>query len=310
MWRGVQHKLVLVCSIFALSILSVAAIAENEPVVETRAGPETVTEPPLKYEDSVNLHNQERRLHIPNVDCDAGENCPEIIKKERKFDFLFEFDFFSQYVSKGLPSSDGAVWQPSITVEAYNVGLSVWSNFVLDDEPNQGQFNEVDFTPYYNLTIGNFNFIPAVNFMVFPNKDPASLDYSAHNIIRPQWHMAYEIGYFTPYADGFYYPYPTKSWGTYHDIGVLFQYKPEDLLEIATSVQFAIGGDKWNASRIADVGTVINNFEYVLSLNFATYKGFSVSPVMHVVITLPKGLRNNMDEPDYIWGGLTLKYDL
>lgn len=257
----------------------------------------------------VNQNVPERRLHLPKKQQISKEPGPKSKKLKDIFDILFEFDFFSQYVSKGLPSSNGPVWQPSINIEAYNIGFSAWANFVLNDEPNQGQFNEVDIVPFYNLQIGNFGFIPAVDFMLFMNKDPSSLNYSAHNVIRPQWNMSYRVGYFTFYGDGFYYVYPTNRFGSYHDFGTIFHYTFSKLFELDTSVQIAIGGGRWNAPRIADAGTRVNNFEYVLALTFNITDDLSLIPVMHIVTTIPEALRRNLGEPDFIWGGLKVTYD-
>ena len=249
--------------------------------------------------DELNFNNAESRLHVPEDNY-----------KDKNFDLLFEFDFFSKYVSKGLPSSEGPVWQPSISAEYHNVGLSIWANFVLNDEPTQGQFNEVDVLPYYDLKIGNFSFVPAINFMFGLNSDPASLDYMPHNVIRPQFHLAYTIGHFTPYMDMFFSVYPTDRFGIYSDFGANFNWQFTTWFELNTAAQFAVGGKRWNSPRIADVGTKLNNFEYILSLSFNVNKHFSLTPVIHVVVTIPESLRRNTNEPDFVWGGLMVKYDL
>jgi len=260
--------------------------------------------------DSFNNVNSSDGSNSISTNPDIRLRVPEGTASERNFDLLFEFDFFSKYISKGLPSSNGPVWQPSITAEYYNIGLSIWSNFVLNDEPNQGEFNEVDILPYYNLKIGNFSFIPSVNFMIGLNSDPASLNYMSHNVIRPQFRIAYTIGHFTPYLDAFFYVYPTNRFGIYSDFGVNFNYVFTEWFQIDTAVQFAVGGKRWNSPRIADAGTRLNNFEYVLSLNFLATKQLSFAPVIHVVITIPEALRKSLDEPDYFWGGLQVKYNL
>ena len=249
--------------------------------------------------DQINYNNSEIKLRVPQNNY-----------KDKKFDLLIESDFFSEYVSKGLPCSKGPVWQPSITAEYYNIGVSLWANFVLNDEPNQGQFNEIDIIPFYDLEIGKFTFIPAVDFMFGLNTDPASLNYMNHNVIRPQFHMAYQLGHFTPYTDFFLYVYPQNRFGLYTDFGANFNYVFTDFFQLDTSAQFAVGGKRWNSPRIADVGTKLNNFEYVMSLTFTVYKSFSIAPVMHIIITIPEQLRNSLDEPDFVWGGLILKYDI
>jgi len=280
---------------------------EKEIVVEKHDSVRVLEVP---AEPSINLHNIERHMKRPRgaYQRQVAKERPEDILKN--LDILFEFDFFTKYVSKGLPSSDGPVWQPSLTLEAYNIGVSLWSNFVLNNEPNQWQFNELDITPYYSLRIGNFNFIPSVNFLLFMNKDPQSLNYSSRNIIRPQWHMSYEIGPFTPYADGFYYVYPPHKFSTYHDVGILFHHDFNSFLSLDTSAQIAIAGQDWNKYRIGNVGTEANNFEYVLSLNAKTSENFIISPVVHVVVTLPESVRRDLDEPDFVWGGVMFKYDI
>lgn len=253
----------------------------------------------VKANNQLNFNSSESRLRVP-----------EVSYKHEHFKLLFESDFFSKYVSKGLPSSEGPVWQPSIAAEYRNVGLSIWANFVLNDEPNQGEFNEVDILPYYNLAIGNFSFVPSVNFMIGVNSDPASLNYMPHNVIRPQFHLSYTIGHFTPYMDMFFYVYPTDRFGMYSDFGVNFNWRFTTWFEINTAAQFAVGGKRWNSPRIADVGTKLNNFEYVLSLSFNVNKHFSLTPVIHVIVTIPESLRRNMNEPDFVWGGLIVRYDL
>ena len=282
-------------------------VPEKEIVVEKHDAVRVLEVP---VEPSVNLHNIERHMKRPRgaYHRQVHNHHPEELLKN--LDVLLEFDFFTKYVSKGLPSSEGPIWQPSLTLEAYNVGVSVWSNFVLDNEPNQGQFNEVDITPYYSLRIGKFNFIPSTNFLLFMNKNPQSLNYSSRNVIRPQWHMSYEFGNFIPYADGFYYVYPPHKFATYHDVGLLFHYDFSRSFSIDTSAQVAIAGHAWNKYRIGNVGTEANNFEYALSLNAKINDNFIVSPVIHVVVTLPESVRNDLTQPDFVWGGIMFKYDI
>ena len=241
---------------------------------------------------------------------DTRVSVPRLETPEKDVNMLIEFDFFSKYVSKGLPCSKGPVWQPSAALEVYNLGVSVWANFVLNDEPNQGEFNEIDVLPYYNLNTGNLNFLPAVNFMFGVNSDPASLNYMSHNVIRPQFHISYALGHFVPYMDAFFYVYPSNRFGIYSDYGLLFHYEFNETVTLDTSVQLAVGGKRWNAPRIADVGTSFNNFEYMLSLTFNIAGGFTAAPVLHVVVTIPESLRRSLSEPDFVWGGLTLKYSM
>lgn len=250
-------------------------------------------------DNQINFNNPDIHLRVPHD-----------IDKHKKLDLLLEFDFFSKYVSKGLPSSEGPVWQPSVTLEYYNVGVSVWSNFVLNDEPNQGEFNEVDILPYYNLEIDKFTFIPAVNFIIGVNDNPQSLNHMTHNIIRPQFHISYRVGSLAPYMDTFIYAYPTNRFGMYFDIGLNYNYMFSEFLQLDTSVQLAVGGKRWNSPRIADVGTQLNNFEFILSISYSVSEAVSLAPVIHVVVAIPQSIRKHLNKSDLVWGGLMMKCDL
>ncbi|MCF8129105.1 MAG: hypothetical protein K9N10_11370 [Deltaproteobacteria bacterium] len=68
-----------------------------------------------------------------------------------------------KYVSFGKPFGRGAVWRPSGFIEWKGIGFNVWSNFVINRGPKQGQFNEVDLTLYYDVKIENLTIVAPLN---------------------------------------------------------------------------------------------------------------------------------------------------
>jgi len=221
----------------------------------------------------------------------------------------FESDFLSKYLYRGIPASRGFVWQPSATIEAYGAGLTIWGNFVLNDEPNQGEFNEVDFIPYYTKTWGNFTFNPSILFAIYPNDNPASLNYTAETSVRPEINVSYAIGDFDIFADGSVYVHPENN-GSYWFIGSGFHKKLFCHVRLDTSILFTIADKYYNRSHVADVGTKINAFEYLLTISINPIDNLTFVPYFHMSILLPPSIRNAVANPNQYVGGIEIKYDL
>jgi hypothetical protein len=84
--------------------------------------------------------------------------------------FIASLDYCSRYVWRGLAFSGGSVLQPSAAVEHKGFSASVWGNFVLANEANRHQFNEVDYTLAYEASWGDLTLSPAVQVYTFPNQ--------------------------------------------------------------------------------------------------------------------------------------------
>src|SRR5262249_54525765 len=111
---------------------------------------------------------------------------PEPVR-EKRFSFTFQDDFVSRYVWRGLAFSRGAVMQPSVAASAYNFVAEVWSNFVLDDEPHQGRFDEVDPSLEYHIHVRHLEIVPMFEAYIFPTQgQPWTAE--------AQLKLSYEIG--------------------------------------------------------------------------------------------------------------------
>ncbi len=226
------------------------------------------------------------------------------------FAFGTESKFLSKYMWRGIPASLGAVWQPSAQVEYYGVGFNVWGNFVLDDEPNQGEFNEVDLTLYYHREFFQERLILRtwVYAALYPNGNPRSLDFGTGSLegdilLTYHWDPLFWMAHFTVrLIDA-----PGALWW---ELGMGYQRELPLNFGVVTTLRLGMGDGRFNRAHIADVGTQFNLLEYSLSFPWEPLRGFQVIPNMHVSVILPEVLRSAMAQPTNVWGGVNFSYSL
>lgn len=218
----------------------------------------------------------------------------------------------SQYVSKELPDSKGPVWQPSATVEFYGVGFNVWSNFVLGDEANQGQFNEVDFTAYYTAHIGKLTLHPYFAYFVYPNGNPASLDYTSASQIEADLYIQYNVGDFDLFGR-----MRTRlkhvAGQIYANVGVGYNHAFPCGMTLIASGLLNMGDSQYLTSQYGPTDTNIDAISFMLGASWKVY-GVTFRPnahvAIHVVPEIRRKIRQNPNLDTYlVWGGLDLSYD-
>lgn len=73
-----------------------------------------------------------------------------------------DVDTVSRYVWRGVPYSDGAAVQPSVWISLQGLSLSLWSNLVVADRIDRGQFNHLFAAASYRTDAGRFTIEPGV----------------------------------------------------------------------------------------------------------------------------------------------------
>ncbi len=220
----------------------------------------------------------------------------------------FRSDFYSRYMWHGIPFSQGAVWQPSATVEYHGVGFNVWTNFVLSEDPNQGEFNEVDFTLYYGRTVRKLDIQFSLLGSVFINEEPGSLNTGPNSFesILALSHPLGPISLFTNLNVGFLNPGGTIFW----DFGVSFHHDLPLHFSLETSILFGLGDSRFNRAYFGVDGTKANLLECSLAFPWEPIKRLSITPSMTVSTLLTTALRSAAADPTIVWGGLSIAYDI
>lgn len=220
--------------------------------------------------------------------------------------------FNSQYVSRELPFSKGPVWQPSATVELYNFGFNVWSNFVLNDEANQWQFNEIDFTPYYTAHIGNLTIHPYFIFEVYPNGNQASLDYTPAPIIEGDIYVQYNVWKFDLFGR-MRARIKQVAGEVYANVGAGFSQSFKNNIKITSSALLNMGNEKYLSAAYGNIDTNIDAISFMAAASWK-HKGLELKPnaniAVHVVPEIRRAIRNNPNLNTYlVWGGLDVSYN-
>lgn len=221
--------------------------------------------------------------------------------------------FNSRYVSRELPFSRGPVWQPSATVELYGFGFNVWSNFVINDEPNQGQFNEIDFTPHYTAHIGNLSVHPYFMFGIFPNSDNGSLNYTPASVIEGNIYLEYSLWKFVLFGRMRARIKETAG-RIYANVGTGFNHHFKKDLAIKTSILLNMGNDKYLSAYYNVMDTNIDALAFMVAVPCEPIDGFTLMPnvnfVVHMVPEIRRAIRQNPNFETYmVWGGINISYD-
>lgn len=264
-------------------------------------------------ESKLRFYNSDTYHHVPSRHV---VEVPETKERKGPAEHLkigLTSDFRSQYVSKELPDSLGPVWQPSATVELYGAGLNVWANFVLSDEPNQGEFNEIDFTTYYTAHIGNLTIHPYFVFMVFPNGDPASLDYTPGPVIEGDLYVQYTIWKFDLFGR-MRARIKEHPGAIYANVGAGFNHLFDCGITLKTSALLNMGNDTYLTWHYGPTDTNIDALAFTLAASWEAWKGFTFKPhinvAVHVIPEIREALRQKPNHNTYIvWGGLDLAYN-
>jgi hypothetical protein len=216
---------------------------------------------------------------------------------ERPISFAQEFDFATQYVWRGFAVSKGPVMQPEASLKVYDATFNLWANFVLNDEPNQGQFNEIDPSVDYYFQFGNWEFQPSFESYFFPNQ---SFPWSAELLL---W-VAYTLGPVKVFTDQ--YVGVVHNLGSYYgDFGVSHERELSEDLSLSVSAAFGWASPKFNALNAGISHAALENFIADLELTFRPVKHFYLRPHMQVSTLLDSDVRAAVASPTIVSGGLS-----
>ncbi|MDO8528076.1 MAG: DUF393 domain-containing protein [Deltaproteobacteria bacterium] len=239
----------------------------------------------------------------------AQEDSVTVAEEQHKVapvSFQLESDIFSRYVWYGLASSDGPVWQPSASLSGYNFNFTAWGNFVLDNEPNQGTFNEVDLILGYQNHFQKWGYALSVEGDLFPNGTPKSLDFSTATL-KTNIRVTHPAGPVLLFAD-FVGLFVSVAGGFYGDVGVEWQPKLVKNLSLDTYLLFGGGDEKFNRTHLADEGTRPNLIEYALSLPWTPNEKWTFTPTFHLTHLLLEPVQAARPRQTQVWGGLKTIY--
>lgn len=126
-------------------------------------------------------------------------------------DLTAEVSLQSNYIWRGLKSSDGPVFQPSFTIARDDLSFSIWANMPLRGDNSEAfDFNRIDLTAAYERPSEWFNLSLGVNVLTFPHLEQSNTA-----------ELFAGVGLNVPlHPSVFVYQDVVETHGTYLDLGV------------------------------------------------------------------------------------------
>jgi hypothetical protein len=112
-------------------------------------------------------------LILPHIPClGLAQEAQADKDRSSQATYGFETDFNSRYVFRGFAYSQGPVNQSTAWVAISGFSFYAWGNFLLNREPQQRKFTEIDFGVSYKRGWKKLTVEPAFDFYFFRTPAP------------------------------------------------------------------------------------------------------------------------------------------
>ena len=229
-------------------------------------------------------------ITLTSLNSFSEENAGYLQGGDQIFNFGTEVDFNSRYVWRGIALSEGAVMQPSAWVSAFNFTFYIWGNFVLDDEPNQGEFNEVELILYYSRVWGNITFEPFVVYYVYPNQEdvPSTGEFTLS--------LYYPFGPFNVFTSHTF-DFVEYEGSYFGDAGLSYERQLSSTLTLGASGSFGWASSEFNSVNIGLHKRALNFVGGNLFLAYYPKEFLYIRPHMELSAIVDGELRDQLDDP-------------
>ncbi len=215
-----------------------------------------------------------------------------------------EVDYVSRYMWRGQRWSRGPVLQPSGWISARDFTFSVWSNFVLGEELQQGKFNEVDFYLSYAGHWGKLTIEPTFQHYVYPGQ----------NHSPPTGEVALKLAY--PLVGGTAF-FATQTWdvleygGSYFlETGLEWEREVDARTTAEAAFTLGIGSGRFNEVYIGPHVTALNAVVFEAAVTHYLTDKLYIKPHLGISTILDGHLRDQLRGPDTVYAGILVGSDL
>ena len=232
----------------------------------------------------------------------AEENADYLQKENLIVIYGSEVDFNSRYVWRGIAYSEGPVMQPSVWVTASGFTFSIWNNFVLTDEANQGDFhhlNEVDLSLSYSRERGKLAIEPSLQFYQYPKQEDSPSTGEASLL------LSYPVGSITVFSS---HTFDIVRYGGsyFGDAGLSYEHEFHSKLSMETSLSLGLGSSKFNEVYLGLPKSAFNVTSGALSFTYYPINFLYLRPHIELSVIVDGDLRNQVDDPTIVNVGLAV----
>jgi hypothetical protein len=203
-----------------------------------------------------------------------------------------EVDVASRYLFRGVAFSREPVSQITASATLSGVAVYAWGNVLLQREPHQYDFNELDFGASYAYDLGDFTLEPAFDAYVFRVPAPREAIHTTEGSIR----VSYPLGAasaFTRHTIDL-----SGNRGAYYaEAGLSFDHAPSQRISFSSVLTVAWASARFNAGHIGVDEGGWNHVGIELSLTYSPGGGLYLRPHLELTSLIGNALRRQSEEP-------------
>ena len=241
----------------------------------------------------------------------AQEEVKEVETSPLSFDVTA--DLYSAYVWRGIVVNKHAVLQPGASAtadlkEAGSISASVWSDFNLAQNSRHGAnqrsafggLDELDFTASYAIDLGDFALSAGHIWYTFPQANGSDYGSSTEEIFLT---LAYKNDVVTPFI-ALNYDYNLVE-GYYANAGLAKQIEIDERLSAGCEVSLGAGDADYNKAYFGASDGLLD-FNASVFLAYAVNENITVGAKLVWMSLVDEDMRDNADQSDILWGGISL----
>lgn len=282
---------------FALTLF-LPALAVSAPAFADVETPASISCPNCGETITLGRHGQEgQAFKCPSC---GKEVFPKPGEEETGFCIGSDAGFLSKYVSRGVNTTDGFVFQPDVWASYKGFTASVWASMDLVDKNGlRGDFSEFDFTLDYSGNITEkLGYSAGAVYYTFPHTGAddtaeAYLGLSYDMPLNPKLIVFYDFWQ----VDGFY-----ASLSVGHSFGLPEVVKGVNA-SLELSAQVGLGSRNFNEFNFGASHTAFIDMVYTAALPVSVSEHITVKPLVSYSSALDRTIRfKNPKNDNVIWG--------
>jgi DNA-directed RNA polymerase subunit RPC12/RpoP len=304
-----KNKFIAVVILTFIFMFSASAVAGDGQLATPVQTPTTGEEAPAaeilncpNCGERINIgrHGQES-MTVKCPHCGKEVDVNKMMEEENGLSYGADAGFFSKYVSRGVVTTDGPVFQPDIWVSYKSFTFSVWGNIDMTDVNGLGgNFNEADYTLDYSGSLNKLSYSAGLTYYTFPHTgaDDTSEVYLGLGYdfpLNPKIAVYYDFWQ----ADGFYGVF---SLG--HSFGLPKVWNSVEA-SLDLSAQVGLGSKNFNSFNFGTEHTAFTDLVLTASLPVTIFENVTVKPTVSYSTALDRTIRTkNFRNDNIIFGGV------
>ncbi len=222
-----------------------------------------------------------------------------------KVTYGVETDFNSRYVFRGLAYSQGTVNQSTAWVAVSGFTFYAWGNFVLNREPQHGEFSEIDIGVSYKREWKKLTVEPAFDYYFYRTPAPVKAPPTGEASLK----ISYPIGPTSIYAKQIF-DIGSYRGAYFGEAGVAYEHKLNRKTTAQTTFGLGWASSKFNEAYVGVPKRAFNLIGAEFSVTYAPNSRFYLRPHFEFTRIADGQLRRYLNSPTIGNFGLALGFNL